>query len=56
VAITSAPRNGTASAQGNVCHYRPRSGFTGTDTFTLVRRWPEGGSATVTFNVTVVDH
>jgi hypothetical protein len=55
VAVTSSPRNGSASAQGNACSYRPRPGFTGTDSFTLVRRWPEGGQATVSFAVTVVN-
>ena len=53
--VTSGASNGTATAKSNSCTYKPREGFTGSDSFTLQRRWPEGGQAIVTFEVTVVN-
>jgi hypothetical protein len=53
--LTTPPSNGTATASNNGCTYQSRDGFKGADSFQLMRGWPEGGSATVTFTVTVVD-
>jgi hypothetical protein len=55
LAVVSTAANGSVSASANACTYQSRSGFKGIDHFTLRRGWPEGGTATVTFVVTVVD-
>lgn len=55
VAVTS-PANGKVSitASGRTVNYKPRSGFTGTDTFTYTVSDGEGGLATATVTVTVL--
>lgn len=60
--ITQAPTNGTATATGNGVAYTPRSGFAGTDSFTVVMSGVAAGGAAagrqlngqVAVNVTVV--
>jgi hypothetical protein len=56
VIAVSSPANGTVSITGGGTgvNYRPKSGFTGTDTFTYTVSDNEGGTATASVTITVV--
>lgn len=53
IAISTAPRNGTATLAGNVVTYVARSGFFGADSFAFVVVGPGGTSAPATVSITV---
>jgi outer membrane protein OmpA-like peptidoglycan-associated protein len=52
---TTQASNGTVVNNGTVLTYVPNSGFIGTDSFTYTVSDGEGGSATATVNITVVN-
>jgi len=53
VAVSSAPANGTAVAQGASILYTPEVGFSGTDQFIYTATDPDGESATATVTINV---
>ncbi len=55
LALIAAPSHGVVSVSGGGAVYKSFDGYTGTDSFKLLRRWPEGGTAVVTFAVSVVN-
>lgn len=53
VAVVTAPANGSAVVNGTTITYQPRSGFSGTDSFTYTASNAGGTSAPATVTVTV---
>lgn len=53
VTANTTPANGTVTRSGNTFIYTPKTGFSGTDSFTYTISDGKGGSATATVNVTV---
>lgn len=53
VAVVTAPANGSAVVNGSTITYQPRSGFSGTDSFTYTASNAGGTSAPATVTVTV---
>ncbi len=53
IASVAPPAQGTASLSGNRVSYAPRSGFTGTDSFTYTVSDGKGGTASATVTVSV---
>jgi len=53
--VITAPSHGVVAVSNGAAVYKSQDGYKGADSFTLLRRWPEGGTAVVTFAVSVVD-